>query len=171
MASSACLQLPCWPHPPSSSGKRPMDTTAYGGKGQGKGKGSREGRIGQRRRGMQGGERPMGTTTYGSKGPKGKAANGNRPIGAASCRREQYTKATCQTPRFVSHSSTTSRDKGQEHEFHKTFVRTLVFTCTDSNTHDYRNHYYGTPPLPETCPKCVSANQSLFLHLTPMQSL
>ena len=41
---------------------------------------------------------PMGTTAYGGKGSKGRAANGDRPIGAASCRREQYTKATCQRP-------------------------------------------------------------------------
>ena len=36
---------------PRRSGERPMDTTAYGGKGQGKGKGSREGRLGQGGRG------------------------------------------------------------------------------------------------------------------------
>ena len=71
---------------------------ACGGKGQGKEKGSGEGRIGQGGRGRtQGGERPMGTTSYGGKGSKGRAANGDRPVGAASCRRE-YTKATCQTP-------------------------------------------------------------------------
>ena len=80
------------------SGERPVDTTAYGGKGQGKGKGSREGRIGQGGRGRtRGGERPMGTTAYGGKGSKGRAANGDRPIGAASCRRE-HTMASCQTP-------------------------------------------------------------------------
>ena len=37
------------------------------------------------------GERPMGTTAYGGKGSKGRAANGDRPIGAAGCRRVQYT--------------------------------------------------------------------------------
>ena len=80
-------------------GERPMGTTAYGGKGQGKGKGSREGKIGQGGRGRtQGGERPMGTTACGGKRCKGRAANGDRPIGAAGCRREQYTKATCQHP-------------------------------------------------------------------------
>ena len=40
----------------------------------------------------------MGTTTYGGKGSKGRAANGDRPVGAGSCRREQYTMATCQNP-------------------------------------------------------------------------
>ena len=40
----------------------------------------------------------MGTTAYGGKGSKGRAANGDPPVGAASCKREQYTKATCQKP-------------------------------------------------------------------------
>ena len=81
------------------SGERPMGTTAYGGKGQGKGKGSREGRIGQGGRGRsQGDERPMGTTAYGGQGSKGRAANGDRHVGAASCKREQYTMASCQLP-------------------------------------------------------------------------
>ena len=54
---------------------------------QGKGKGSREGKIGQGGRGRaQGGERPMATATYGGKGTKGTAVNGDRLIGAASCR-------------------------------------------------------------------------------------
>ena len=44
------------------------------------------------------GERPMDTTAYGGKGSKGRAANGDRPAGAASCRREQYTMASCQPP-------------------------------------------------------------------------
>ena len=57
-----------------------MDTTACGGKGQGKAKGIREGTIGQGGRGRKGGERSMGTTAYGGKGPKGRAANGNRPF-------------------------------------------------------------------------------------------
>ena len=57
------------------------------------------GRIGQRGRGRtQGGERPMGTAADGGKGSEGRAADGDRPIGVARYRREQYTKATCQTP-------------------------------------------------------------------------
>jgi len=81
------------------SGERPMGTTAYGGKGQGKGKGRGEGRLGQGGRGRsKGGEKLMGTTAYGGKGSKGRAANGDRPVGAASCRREQHTMASCQNP-------------------------------------------------------------------------
>ena len=34
------------------------------------------------------------------KGSKGRAANGDRPVGAASCRQEQHTMASCQNPRF-----------------------------------------------------------------------
>ena len=79
--------------------ERPMGTTAYGGKGQGKGKGRGEGRLGQGGRGRsKGGERPMGTTAYGGKGSKGRAANGDQPVGAASCRREQHIMASCQPP-------------------------------------------------------------------------
>ena len=44
----------------------------------------------------------MGTTAYGGNGSKGRAANGDRPVGAASCRREQYTMASCQTPPLTS---------------------------------------------------------------------
>ena len=78
---------------------RPMGTTAYGGKGQGKGKGRGEGRLGQGGRGRsKGGEKPMGTTAYGGKGSKGRAANGDRPVGAASCRRDHHTMASCQPP-------------------------------------------------------------------------
>ena len=78
---------------------RPMGTVAYGGKGQGKGKGRGEGRLGQGGRGRsKGGEKLMGTTAYGGKGSKGRAANGDRPVGAASCRREHYTMASCQNP-------------------------------------------------------------------------
>ena len=33
----------------------------------------------------------MGTTAYGGKGSKGRAANGDRPVGAASCRRDHHT--------------------------------------------------------------------------------
>ena len=40
----------------------------------------------------------MGTTAYGGKESKGRAANGDGPIGAASCRREQHTMATYQPP-------------------------------------------------------------------------
>ena len=80
------------------SGERPMGTTAYGGKGQGKGKASREGRTGLGGGRAQGGERPMGTAADGGKGSEGRAANGDRPIGAARRRREQHTKATCQPP-------------------------------------------------------------------------
>ena len=72
---------------------RPMGTAAYGGKGQGKGKGRGEGRLGQGGRGRsKGGEKPMGTTTYGGKGSKGRAANGDRPVGAASCKRPFSSK-------------------------------------------------------------------------------
>ena len=78
---------------------RPMGTTAYGGKGQGKGKGRGEGRLGQGGRGRsKGGEKPMGTTAYGGKGSKGRAANGDRPVGAASCRRDHHTMASCRNP-------------------------------------------------------------------------
>ena len=78
---------------------RPMGTVAYRGKGQGKGKGRGEGRLGQGGRGRsKGGEKPMGTTAYGGKGSKGRAANGDRPVGAASCRRDHHTMASCQNP-------------------------------------------------------------------------
>ena len=78
---------------------RPMGTAAYGGKGQGKGKGRGEGRLGQGGRGRsKGGENPMGTTAYGGKGSKGRAANGDRPVGAASCRRDHHTMASCNPP-------------------------------------------------------------------------
>ena len=46
----------------------------------------------------RGGEKPMGTTAYGGKGSKGRAANGNRPVGAASCRRDHHTMASCHPP-------------------------------------------------------------------------
>ena len=78
---------------------RPMGTVAYRGKGQGKGKGRGEGRLGQGGRGRsKGGEKPMGTTAYGGKGSKGRAANGDRPVGAASCRPDHHTMASCQNP-------------------------------------------------------------------------
>ena len=78
---------------------RPMGTVAYRGKGQGKGKGRGEGRLGQGGRGRsKGGEKLMGTTAYGGKGSKGRAANGDRPVGAASCSRDHYTMASCQIP-------------------------------------------------------------------------
>ena len=88
------------------SGVRPMGTAAYGGKGQGKGKGRGEGQLGQGGRGRsQGGEKPMGTTAYGGKGSKGWAANGDRPVGAASCRRDHHTMALCQTPPHCTYAS------------------------------------------------------------------
>ena len=34
----------------------------------------------------------MGTAARGGRGSKGRAANDDRPIGAARCRREQYTQ-------------------------------------------------------------------------------
>ena len=98
------------PHPPppgttdQGNGKgrsvvRPMGTAAHGGKGQGKGKGRGEGRLGQGGRGRsKSGEKPMGTTAYGGKGSKGRAANGDRPVGAARCRRDHHTMASCQNP-------------------------------------------------------------------------
>ena len=94
------------PPPTTDQGKgkgrsvvRPMGTVAYRGKGQGKGKGRGEGRLGQGGRGRsKGGEKLMGTTAYGGKGSKGRAANGDRPVGAASCRRDHHTMASCQPP-------------------------------------------------------------------------
>ena len=35
----------------------------------------------------------MGTIAYGGKGSKGRAVNGDRPMGAADCRREQHTRS------------------------------------------------------------------------------
>ena len=88
---------------------RPMGTTAYGGKGQGKGKGRGEGRLGQGGRGRsKGGEKPMGTTAYGGKGSKGRAVNGDRPVGAASCRRDHHIMASCQNPLVACTSSVVS---------------------------------------------------------------
>ena len=78
---------------------RPVGTVAYRGKGQGKGKGRGEGRLGQGgRERSKGGEKLMGTTAYGGKGSKGRAANGDRPVGAASCRGDHHTMASSQTP-------------------------------------------------------------------------
>ena len=78
---------------------RPMGTVAYRGKGQGKGKGRGEGRLGQGGRGRsKGGEKLMGTTAYGGKGSKGRAANGDRLVGAARCRRDHHTMASYQNP-------------------------------------------------------------------------
>ena len=78
---------------------RPLGTAAYRGKGRGKGKGRGEGRLGQGGRGRsKGGEKPMGTTAYGGKGSKGRAANGDRPVGAASCKRDHHTMASCPNP-------------------------------------------------------------------------
>ena len=47
------------------------------------------------------GVRPMGTAAYGGKGSKGRVANGDRPVGAASCRRDHHTMASCQNPLLV----------------------------------------------------------------------
>ena len=81
------------------NGVRPMCTAAYGGKGQGKGKGRGKGSLGHGGRGRsKGGEKPMGTTACGGKGSKGRAANGDRLVGAASCRRDHHTMASCQNP-------------------------------------------------------------------------
>ena len=43
----------------------------------------------------------MGTTAYGGKGSKGRAANGDWPVGAASCRRDHHTMVSCQNPLTV----------------------------------------------------------------------
>ena len=40
----------------------------------------------------------MGTTAYGGKGSKGRAANGDRPVGAAGCRRDHHTKGVMPKP-------------------------------------------------------------------------
>ena len=40
----------------------------------------------------------MGPTAYGGKGSEGRAANGDRPVGAASCRRDHHTMASCPNP-------------------------------------------------------------------------
>ena len=40
----------------------------------------------------------MGTTAYGGKGSKGRAVNGNGPVGVANCKRDQRTMASCQNP-------------------------------------------------------------------------
>ena len=40
----------------------------------------------------------MGTTASEGQGSKGRAANGDQPVGTASYRQEQYTKAACQNP-------------------------------------------------------------------------
>ena len=102
---------------------RPMGTVAYRGKGQGKGKGRGEGRLGQGGRGRsKGGEKLMGTTAYGGKGSKGRAANGDRPVGAASCRRDHHTMASCQNPRHaplascIPHISQLSPAPGHQHQ-------------------------------------------------------
>ena len=44
------------------------------------------------------GHRAVGTTAHGGRGSKGRAANGDRPTGTASCRREQYTHGDMPTP-------------------------------------------------------------------------
>ena len=77
-----------------------MGRAAYRGKGQGKGKGRGEGRLGRGGRARsKGGGKPMGTTAYGGKGSKGRAANGDRPVGAANSRRDHHSMASWQNPR------------------------------------------------------------------------
>ena len=71
-----------------STRHRAVKQGKYGGSvgttSQGKGRGSREVRIGQAGGGRaQGGERPMGTAAYGGKGFKGTAAGGQKPPPAA----------------------------------------------------------------------------------------
>ena len=84
--------------PPPRKVRRSRGSVATTYQGKGKGKGSREGKIGQGGRGRaQGGERPMGTTAYGGRGSKGRAAGGDRPVGAASCR-PKHTKVSYQPP-------------------------------------------------------------------------
>ena len=39
-----------------------------------------------------------GTPLQSKEGSKGRAANGDRPVGAASCRRDRHTMASCQNP-------------------------------------------------------------------------
>ena len=96
---------------------RPMGTVAYRGKGQGKGKGRGEGRLGQGGRGRsKGGEKLMGTTAYGGKGSKGRAANGDRPVGAASCRRDHHTMASCQNPPYAPSPRGTHRPEACLHK-------------------------------------------------------
>ena len=98
---------------------RPMGTVAYRGKGQGKGKGRGEGRLGQGGRGRsKGGEKLMGTTAYGGKGSKGRAANGDRPVGAASCRRDHHTMASCQNPHRPAASRQTGESTSDIHPHH-----------------------------------------------------
>ena len=62
----------------------------------------------------------MGTTAYGGKGSKGRAANGDRPVGAASCRRDHHTMASCQTPppktRWPTEGKAKGRERGGERE-------------------------------------------------------
>ena len=50
----------------------------------------------------------MGTTAYGGKRSKGMAANGDRPVGAASCRRDHHTMASCQNPPPLTYSASPS---------------------------------------------------------------
>ena len=40
----------------------------------------------------------MGTTAYGGRGSKGRAANGDRPVGAAGCRRDHHTHGVMPNP-------------------------------------------------------------------------
>ena len=75
------LRMPASPPPPP-----PAPPPSVGATDQGKGEG-------------RSGERPMGTTAYGEKGSKGKATNDDRPVGVATCRREQHTMRHAKPPR------------------------------------------------------------------------
>ena len=46
----------------------------------------------------KGGEKPMGTTADGGNRSKGRAANGDRTVGAARCRRDHHTKGVMPNP-------------------------------------------------------------------------
>ena len=86
------------PPPQSPPVKQGKSEGSVGTPSQGKGKGSREGKLGQGGRGRApGGERPRGTTADGGKGSQGRAVNGDPPSGAAGCR-PKHTKASYPPP-------------------------------------------------------------------------
>ena len=63
----------------------------------------------------------------GGKGSEGRAANGDRPKGAASCRREQRTMATCQAPLPpVQHCRVAG---GRQHAHRKSALWCLLCLC------------------------------------------
>ena len=86
----------------------------------------------------------MDTTAFGGKGSKGRAANGDQPIGATSCRREQHTKATCQTPRSMVEDSLLKRQT-------RTYTRRYQPA--------YSLSFYGTPPTPAPAPPSPPGGQ------------